>query len=371
MKRIAIFGIGLALVANSFLAKEVKIGVIMPLTGAIAGYGQMTKKGIDLANELQPVLKNGDTVKLVYVDNAGDKAQTANATNKLISKDKVSAIIGALTSSNSLVVAPIVKKAKIAAVAPVATNPKVTRKNPYMNRACFIDPFQGKVGAKFALKNLKEKRAVVIIDKAQAYSVGLAKEFQKAYKKGGGKIVKKVFISSGDKDFKAVLSTIKRAGVNLVYAPIYTPEMSLLAKQAKQLGVNVTFLGGDGLSDPTLIKVAKDAANGIMFSDHFNEVASPTQISTIFISSYHKKYNESVPSFAANGADSYFVIVNAMNKCKDPANRECIAKNIIKTKKLEGVTGYITIPKSGNPTKSAVINEIKNGKVIYRATVNP
>ena len=370
MRKVLTLSLSVALGAT-LMAKEIKVGVIMPLTGAIAGYGQMTKKGIDLANELKHTLKNGDTLKLVYVDNAGDKTQTATATNKLIAKDKVVAIIGALTSSNSLVVAPIVKKAKTPTIAPVSTNPKVTRANPYMNRACFIDPFQGKVGAKFAIDTLKAKTAVVVIDKAQAYSVGLAKEFSKAFNKSGAKVVKKVFITSGDKDFKAILSTIKNANADIVYVPIYAPEMALIAKQAKQLGIKAKFIGGDGLGDPTLRKVAKDAANGIAYSDHFNEAAAPTNVSKKFIAAYKKKYNEETPAFAANGADSYFVIFSAMNKCKNPSDKKCVAKNITKTRNLEGVTGFITIPKSGNPTKSAVINEIVDGKIVYRATVNP
>jgi len=370
MKRIISVGVSLML-AGYVMAKEVKVGVVFPLTGAIASYGQMTKKGVDLANEMKHTLDNGDTIKLIYVDNAGDKAQSANAVNKLIAKDKVVAIIGALTSSNSLVLAPIVKKAKVGAIAPVATDKRVTRANPYMNRACFIDPFQGKVGAKFALKELGAKTAVVVTDKSQAYSAGLSKEFIKAFEKNGGKISKRVFITSGDKDFKAVLSTIKATKADIIYTPIYTPEMSLLLKQAQQLGIKAKFLGGDGLSDSTLVKVAKDAAEGVMYSDHFNEAAAPTALSKKFINTYHKKYNEEVPSFAANGADSYFVLFNAINKCKNNITRECVAKNITKTKKLEGVTGYITIPKSGNPVKSAVINQIKNGKAVYRATVNP
>ena len=368
MKKLALITLSV-LTASTLLAKEVKVGVIMPLTGALAGYGQMTKKGVDLANEMKHTLKNGDNVKLVYVDNAGDKAQTANAVNKLNNQGVV-AIIGALTSSNSLVVAPIVKREKIPTVAPVATNKMVTRANPYMNRACFIDPFQGKVAAKYAYNSLHAKTAVVVIDKSQAYSVGLAKAFMQNYAKLGGKIVKRVFITSGDKDFKAVLSTIKSANPDIIYAPIYAPEMALMAKQAKMLGIKKPILGGDGLSDETLRKVAKDAANGIMYTDHFNEKATPTKLSKEFVAKYHKKYKESVPSFAANGADSYFIIFNAMNKC-DKITRECIAKNITKTKNLEGVTGKITIPASGNPKKSAVINEIQNGKIEYKATVNP
>jgi branched-chain amino acid transport system substrate-binding protein len=364
--------LGLSGVLALSMAAEVKIGVIMPLTGAIAGYGQMTKKGIDLANKMEPTLKNGDKVKLVYIDNAGDKAQSANATNRLIAQDKVTAIIGALTSSNSLVVAPIVKKYHVPTVAPVATNKMVTRANPYMNRACFIDPFQGKVAAKFAYNNLHAKTAVVVIDKAQAYSAGLAKNFIKDYKKLGGKVVRRVFITSGDKDFKAILSTIKAANPDIVYAPVYAPEMALMLKQARMLGIKKQFLAGDGISDlKTLVNVAGKASNGVMFSDHFNEVAAPTKLSKEFVAKYHKTYNDSVPSFAANGADSYFIIINAMNKCKNPKDRECVAKNITNTKKLEGVTGYITIPASGNPVKSAVINEVENGKAVYKATINP
>jgi branched-chain amino acid transport system substrate-binding protein len=361
--------------ASSLQAKEINIGIVIPTTGAIAGYGQTTKTGIDLAHSMKHTLKNGDTIKLIYEDNSGDKAQTANVTKKLITKDKnsndyVVAMIGALTSGNSLVVASIVKKAQIGTIAPVATNKKVTYANPYMNRACFIDPFQGKVAAKFALETLKEKKAIIIIDKSQAYSAGLAKEFKKAYESHGGKVVKFIKINSGDKDFKAAIQSTKETNTNFVYSPIYAPEMALFAKQTKTLGLNLKFLGGDGLSNPTLLEVAKDSAEGIMFSDHFNENAAPTNLSKEFVTKYHKKYNKSVPAFAANGADSYFVLFNAINKC-EKITRECVAKNITKTRKLEGVTGYITIPESGNPKKSAVINVIKNQKVEYKATVNP
>jgi len=363
--------IGISVLLASSLFADVKIGVIMPLTGSIAGYGQMAKKGIDLANQMQPTLKNSEKVELIYIDNAGDKSQTANAVNRAIDKDKVVAIIGALTSSNSLVVAPIIKKAHIPAVAPVATAKRVTKNNPYMNRACFIDPFQGEVGAKFAYNNLGAKTAVVVIDKAQAYSAGLAKEFIKSYKKLGGKVLKRVFITSGDKDFKAILSNIKKANPDVIYAPIYAPEMALMLKQAKMLGIKKQFLAGDGVSDlKTLSSVAKDASNGLMYSDHFNERATPTKLSKQFVEKYHKKYNEIVPSFAANGADSYFIIINAMNKCNNK-DKECIAKNIRNTKHLEGVTGYITIDKNGNPIKSAVINKVENAKPVYEATINP
>ena len=367
-----LFTLGLSAILSVVFANEIKIGVILPMTGSIAGYGQMAKNGIELAHSMQPKLKNGDNIKLIYIDNAGDKSQSANAVNRVISSDKVSAIIGALTSSNSLVVSSIVRKKHVPTVAPVATNKRVTRANPYMNRACFIDPFQGKVAAKFAIDNLNAKTAVVIVDKAQAYSAGLAKNFIKDYTKMGGKVLKRVFITSGDKDFKAILSTIKKVNPQVVYAPIYAPEMALILKQAKMLGIKKPFLAGDGVSDlKTLVGVAKDASNSLMYSDHFNESAAPTKLSKQFVKKYHEKYHESVPSFAANGADSYFIIINAMNKCKNPKDRECIAKNITKTKNLEGVTGYITIPQSGNPVKSAVINKIENGKAVYKATINP
>ncbi len=234
-KKIISLALASSLTCGVAMAKEIKVGAVMPMTGPLATYGQTANLGIVLANKLNSKLKNGDTVKLVLLDNKGDKVDTATATTRLISQDKVVAILGALTSSNTAQVISIADKKKVPVIASVATNDKLTMKREYANRVCFTDSFQGEVVAKYA-QDKGYKTAVVVVDQAQVYSLGLAKAFQKKFKSSGGKILKKIKITSGDKDFKAVVSQVKKLNPDFMFIPTYHPEASMIARQAKQLG---------------------------------------------------------------------------------------------------------------------------------------
>lgn len=361
-----------ALLSSMAFAKEVKIGAVMPMTGAIAAYGQTAYLGIKLANQLEPKLKNGDTIKIVLVDNKGEKVDTATATTRLLSSDKVVGILGALTSTNTAQVISLAEDKKVPVIAAVATNDKLTTKRNYANRVCFMDSFQGAVVANYATKDLGLKSAVVIIDQAQVYSLGLAKAFKKAFKKNGAKVLKTISITSGDKDFKAVVSQIKSLNPDMIFLPTYHPEASMIARQAKQIGLNKPMFSGDGVANQTFIDLGKEAVEEYMFTDFFDYSAPPTQKSKDFLA-YHEKEtgDKELNSFTALGADTYFVLVNAMNQCKDPSDSVCINKNIKSTKNFEGVSGILNIDKQGNATRSAVIKVIKNQKAVYKATVNP
>ena len=372
MKKLATLATVVALLASFTTAKEIKVGVVMPMSGPIAAYGQTTYEGIKFAQKLQPTLKNGDTIKLILVDNKGDKVETATATTRLISSDNVVAILGALTSTNTAQVIAIADKKKVPVIASVATNDKLTKKRNFISRVCFMDSFQGEVIANYALKDLNLKTAVVIVDQAQVYSLGLAKAFSKAFKKGGGKVVKKIKITSGDKDFKAVVSQIKSLNPDFMFLPLYHPEASMIARQAKQIGLNKPMFSGDGVSNQTFIDLGGKAVEGYMFTDFFDYSAPPTQKSKDFIAKYAKETGKKeLGSFTALGADTYFLLVDAMNRCKNPSDSICINKNIKATRGFEGVSGIINIDKSGNATRSAVIKVIKNGKAVYKTTVNP
>jgi len=372
MKRLALLATSVAVMASVGMAKEIKVGAVMPMSGPLAAYGQVTYEGIQLANKIQPTLKNGDTIKVVLVDNKGDKVETATATTRLITSDKVVAILGALTSTNTAQTIAVAEKKKIPVIASVATNDKLTAKRKFANRVCFMDSFQGEVIANYALKDLGLKTAVVIVDQAQVYSLGLAKAFQKAFKNGGGKIVKKIKITSGDKDFKAVVSQIKSLNPDFMFLPLYHPEASMIARQAKQIGLNKPMFSGDGVANKTFIDLGGDAVEGYMFTDFFDYSAPPTEKSKEFIATYEKETGKKeLPSFTALGADTYFVLVNAMNQCEDPTDSICINEKIKATKGFEGVSGVINIDKSGNATRSAVIKVITGGKAVYKATVNP
>ena len=371
MKKVMSLALASALTCGVAIAKEIKVGAVMPMSGPLAAYGQVTNLGVELAHKLQPTLKNGDTIKIVLLDNKGDKVETATATTRLISSDKVVAILGALTSSNTAQTIAIADKKKIPVIASVATNDKLTAKRTFANRVCFSDSFQGEVVANFAIDQ-GYKTAVVVIDQAQVYSLGLSKAFQKAFKSKGGKIVKKIKVTSGDKDFKAVVSQIKKINPDFMFMPLYHPEASMIARQAKQLGLVKPMFSGDGVANQTFINLGGDALEGYMFTDFFDYTNPPSKTSSDFIN-FHKKETgkDEMNSFTALGADTYNILIDAMNRCEDPTNSICINEQIKKTTAFDGVSGLISINKEGNATRSAVIKEIKNGKAVFKATVNP
>ena len=318
MKKILSLAVASALTCGVAMAKEIKVGAVMPMSGPLAAYGQVTNLGLELAHKQQPKLKNGDTIKLVLIDNKGDKVETATATTRLISSDKVVAILGALTSTNTAQTIAIADKKKIPVIASVATNDKLTARRTFANRVCFTDSFQGEVVANFAIES-GYKTAVVVIDQAQVYSLGLSKAFQKAFKKKGGKIVKKIKVTSGDKDFKAVVSQIKKINPDFMFMPLYHPEASMIARQSKQLGLKKPMFSGDGVANQTFIDLGGDSVNGYMFTDFFDYTNPPSKTSADFVKFHEKETGKAeMNSFTALGADTYNILIDAMNRCEDP-----------------------------------------------------
>ncbi len=371
MKKVISLAVASALTCGMAFAKEIKVGAVMPMSGPLAAYGQVTNLGLELANKLQPTLKNGDTVKIVLVDNKGDKVETATATTRLISSDKVVAILGALTSTNTAQTIAIADKKKVPVIAAVATNDKLTAKRTFANRVCFTDSFQGEVVANFA-KEQGYKTAVVVVDQAQVYSLGLAKAFQKAFKANGGKIVKKIKITSGDKDFKAVVSQVKKINPDFMFLPLYHPEASMISRQSKQLGLIKPMFSGDGVANQTFIDLGGKSVEGYMFTDFFDYSNPPSKTSADFVAFHEKETGKAeMNSFTALGADTYNILIDAMNRCEDPTDSICINEQIKSTTNFDGVSGSISINKEGNATRSAVIKEIRDGKAGFKATVNP
>ncbi len=370
MKKITTIVASVAILASMSYAKEVKIGVVLPMTGPLAAFGQSSLDGLKIAYAENHKLKNGDTVKYILLDDRGDKVEAATATRRLIDKNKVTVILGEVASSISMAMAPICERAKTPMITHGSTNPRVTKGKKFVTRACFIDPFQGAVEAKYALEH-GYKTAYMITDAKQDYSVGLSKAFKKAYVAGGGKILGRVFINSGDVDFNAQVSTIKAAHPSIISFTGYYPEAALLVRQAKAIGLDVPFIGGDGVGFPQLIKIGGKATEGFLYSDHFNEAAATSKVAKAYVKAFHAKYNKVPDSMGALLADAYNMALAAMNKCENPQNKICVNNNIRNTKNFQGVTGVINIDKNGNAIKSAVINVVKNGKFAYKATVNP
>ncbi|HIH2133373.1 TPA: ABC transporter substrate-binding protein [Campylobacter coli] len=371
MKKVTLVFSALAL-ANCLYAKTINLGVVLPLTGPVAAYGQDVFNGIELANKLNAKLDNGDEVKLIVIDTKGDKLETTSAVNRLIAQDKVIGIIGEATTPNTIQAISIVEDKKIPLIAPVASGDKLLEGKKYASRVCFSDSFQGDKFASYVTKELNLKNAVVIIDQSNVYSLGLAKAFEKSLKENGGKVIKKLAISSGDKDFRAVVSQLKSLNPDFVYMPIYHPEAALIARQAKQIGFDKLLAAGDGVNNQTFIDLGSTAVNGVVFTDSFDSSNPSTARGKTFINEYEKiKGNANLPAFSAMGADAYYVMLNAMNACQNTLTSECINEKIHQTSNYEGVGGIINIDASGNAIRPVVIKEIQDGKQVYKTLINP
>jgi branched-chain amino acid transport system substrate-binding protein len=350
-------------------ADDVKIGAYLPMTGAVAAYGQDAWNGLQIAKEMKPNVLS-KKITLVLADTKSDKIEAANAVSRLIEKEKVIALIGEMISGNTLAGGPIAEKAKIPSVAPTATNPLVTQGKKYVFRVCFIDPVQGEIAAKYAFQNLKAKKAALIVDKSQDYCVGLAKFFKDAFIKLGGKIVAETFCVTEDKDFSAQISTIKPTNPDVVYAPNYYSPVALFSKQARELGVKAPILSGDGAQADELIQIGGKEVEGLAFTGHFHPKAATTKLAKDFMARFQKKFKAEANAFHALGADAYFVLVDAISRAKSTKG-EAVRAALASTKNFEAISGRLSIGEDGNAVKPMVINVVKNGKFEYLTTINP
>ena len=353
----------------AFAADTIKIGGFLPMTGAVAAYGQDANNGIKIVMEMKPAVL-GKKVEFVVADTKSDKIEAANAMSRLIEKDKVIAVIGEMISGNTMAGAPIAEKAKIPVVSPTATNPLVTQGKKYTFRVCFIDPVQGDIAAKYTVNNLKAKKAALIVDKSQDYCVGLAKFFKDAFTKLGGQVVAETFCVTEDKDFSAQLSTIKAANPDIIYAPNYYSPVALFTKQARELGVKAQVLTGDGAQADELIQIGGKEVEGVSLTGHFHVKAATTQLAKDFIPRFQKKYNSEPSAFHALGADAYFVLLDAITRSKSTKG-EAIRASLATTKNFEAISGKLSIGEDGNAVKPMVINIVKGGKFEYLTTINP
>lgn len=349
---------------------EIVIGEFASLTGSTASFGQSSHKGVQMAvdelNAAGGVL--GKPVRLIVEDNQSKPGESATVVRRMISRDGVVALIGEVASSRSLEVAPIAQQNKVPMISPASTNPKVTEVGDYVFRVCFIDPFQGTVLAKFMLSK-GWTRVGVLTDVKQDYAVGLTEFFQDYFTKNGGTIVSNQSYSSGDKDFKAQLTSIRGANPQAVLVSGYYNEAGLIASQARELGLSVPLLGGDGWDSPSFVEVAGAAAEGNFFSNHFSaEDQSPAVQG--FLEKFRTKYNEEPDAMAALGYDAMMILADALKRA-GTTDSQPLRDAIAATKDFPGVTGSITLDESRNASKSAVILTIRDGKFRYVETVRP
>ena len=349
----------------------IKIGEVDPLTGGVSQFGIGCHQGFVLAfeeiNAEGGIL--GQKIELVTEDDQSKPGQSATAVRKLITQDKVVALLGDATSSATLEAAPIAQADKIPMITPTATNPRITEVGDFIFRVCFLDEFQGRVLARFAREKLKAQKIFTLTDVKQDYSIDLLKFFKEEFTKLGGTIVGEQSYSTGDTDFRAQLTPIRVAKPDAVFVPGYYQEVALIVKQARQIGLTMPFIGCDGWANQTLLAIGGKAVDGCFFTNHF----SPDDQSPIvnsFVTKYQEKYGVLPDTFSALGYDAARLLADAIKRAgsSDP---QAIRDALAKTAGFQGVTGEISLDANRNASKPGLIVTVKQGKFEIAEKIAP
>ncbi len=360
-------------------AETIKIGMDVELSGGQASFGDSALKGAKLAvkeiNDAGGVL--GKQIELIEADNASKSEEATRAAQKLITTNKVVAIIGSTTSTNTLGIVPVAQEKGIPLVSSSATNPKVTvdertgKLNEWVFRASFIDPFQGQVMANYATDTLKAKTAVIYTDTSSDYSKGLQTFFKETFLKNGGTILSEESYQQKDSDFKAVLTRIKESNPDVIYLPGYYEEVGKILKQAREMGITVPFMGGDGWDSPQLAEIAgADALNNTFMSNHYSPEDSAPEVKS-FVDAFKAANSDLVPDgMAALGYDAVKLVVDGITRA-DSTDPTKLRDALAATKDLQLATGKITMNETHDPVKAAVVLKFVDGKQTFEAKVNP
>lgn len=348
----------------------IKIGEYGSMTGAQATFGISTDNGIQLAVKERNAAGGvkGRQIELIAYDDQGKQQEVVTTVTRLIQQDKCVAILGEVASSLSIAGGQQCQRFGVPMITPSSTNAKVTQIGDMISRVCFIDGFQGFVGAKFAKENLKHTKAATLYNRAQAYSAGLKDDFRKAFTDMGGEVLIEQAYGDGDNDFSAQLTAIRGKNPEFIYIPGYYTEVVTIAKQARKLGITVPLIGGDGWVSEEL-KNAGDALDGCYFSDHYSQQDTRPEVQE-FLKKFQAEFGKTPDSMAALGYDAARLLFDAMERAPSLSGKD-LAAAIAATKDFPGVTGKITLNENRDAVKLAVIQKLKGGEFSFFATVEP
>jgi len=347
----------------------IKLGGVFPLTGDVPALGAAMDNGAKLAikeiNDAGGVL--GKKLELTVEDDQNQASTAPNAITKLIDQDKVKAVIGTYASKCSIPMAAVAKESKVVMITPGSTNEKVTTEGgEYVFRACFIDPLQGKIGAKFATENLKAKKVAMLYDVGNDYCVGISKEFKSNFESTGGTIAYEKTYNAGESDFKAFLTEIKQLNVDVLYLPDNYSTVGLIAKQAREVGITAALLGSDSWSDPGLVQVGGDAIEGAYFTDHVS-LKSDNEVIKKFVSSYKAEYKADPSAFSVLSYDSVYIVAEAIKAAG--STDEAAIKDAMTKLNADCGTNHYTFDANRNPIKSVVINKVVKGEFNFETEI--
>jgi branched-chain amino acid transport system substrate-binding protein len=353
---------------------DILLGFYGSLTGDGASFGQSSMDGAELAvaeiNAAGGVL-GGRKLSLLVEDDQSKPEEASSVVTKLVTQDHVVAVIGEVASRRTLAAAPVAQRYQVPMVTPASTNERVTAVGDYIFRVCFIDPFQGEVLAKFAFNDLKARRAAVLRDIQEDYSVGLTDSIQQHFTALGGTVLDPISYSKGDPDFKAVLTTIRSQRPDVIFATGYYTEAGIIVRQARELGMKMPILGGDGWVGDSL-KNGREALANTFISNHYSG-DNPAPVVQNFEKAFRAKYGHAPDSIAALGYDAIKVVADALTRAGTTDHAKL--RDALATADVAGVTGQLKMNAKRDVDKPAVVQEVTyaggEARFVYRTTINP
>jgi len=358
-------------------ADTIKVGLNYELSGNVASYGTDLSYGIEMA--IEEINKNGGVlgkqIEVIKMDNTSDSAEAANISERLITRENVVTILGPATSGNTKGALPPAEQHGVPLVSASATADDVTvdsngKVRDYVFKTCFSDSYQGVTMANFAYNDLGLKNAAILVENTSEYSIGIQNSFIEEFTKLGGKIVAEEAYQSKETDFRAVLTNIRAANPEVLLVPGYYEEVGLIIKQARELGIDVPILGGDGYDSPEILDLAgADALNDVYYSNHYSPMDTSEEV-VAFRNAFKEKFGREPGAFHAMGYDLGYFFADAVERAGE-ASPEKIRDAMAETVDFKGITGTLSIDENHNPVKAVTILELVNGEPKFLKKLEP
>jgi len=347
--------------------KAIRIGVIAPFSGTIFPQGKEGLKGIETARNIQPLLETGEPIELVLKDDRNDPERSVKVLGELVRADQVAAVVTFSSSDAVLAMAAVADTHGTPILAALATHPKVTAGNAFISQVCFSDDFQGKVAALFVRDELLMDRVAVFNNPESRYSSNLANTFKQKFISLDGRITDSVKIEGSVKDLTPILQSLRAKDPELLYMPIDEEDVIRVLKIADGMDWRPQVMGSDGLLANMVTQHSQDLhlLEGMLSSDFFHSDMQLTPYGKKISSVYEGKGT----TFSVLGVESYAILIHAMNRCRDPRDRQSLNAAIRETRDFVGVTGHISITADGKAQRPLVINTIRRGKLKFRVQV--
>lgn len=351
--------------------KEIKIGVVLPLTGSTSNYGTEALRGMNLAVEEINVAGGikGRRLKLIVQDNGGDPTRTSNELSGLVSDEAVIAVVGPVTSTNSAAAAAVAQQYRTPLVMPYATSPYVTEIGEYVLRICYTDPFQSKALAEFSRENLKSERVAIVYEQGSSYSEKLAEFFALRFRDMGGEVVYEQSFKSGSQEqLVHTVNAAVKAKPDLLFAPMHYPEAAKVVGHLVETGSSLAILGSDGWESSEFFNLTDSYSGEIFISSHFS-LQFQIQRGSEFVVHFQRTYDDPPNAVSALGYDAIGVLADGLQRAT-ALSREGVRQALVTTTDYHGVTGRISINEKRNVIKDVFILKALKDVFVYETIIS-